>query len=244
MDEGFPVRQNNALHRGKNVVDSIGMDTLYINESIGPSVGKPLNNVHTAPPGSSGVNASQSPHPRAAGIGRGVAIPVPMNYHPAPLHNQVNKVSPTQLQSNNQRSSAPARTSTPVQGTAPQSGHRAGSGSQSSSPPKTSPSINSLDSGETDAASESGKAKGALVGKGRGGSQGTGRGSFVYGGAQVMGAAGNVGVSHGDPNFPTFLPGSYLHCKLYGNFGPNLLFTTSDVGFQFSHVKVCNIAVL
>lgn len=69
---------------------------------------------------------------------------------------------------------------------------------------------NSFDSGETDAASESGKSKGALVGKGKGGSQGSGRGTFLYGGAQVMGASGNMGASHGDQNFPgtpAFLPG-------------------------------------
>ncbi|XP_061359557.1 protein MLN51 homolog isoform X2 [Gastrolobium bilobum] len=203
MDEGFAVQQNNALLRGKNVVDSISLDKLYIDESISPTFGKPLNHVQMAP---SGINASQSPHVRTAGTGRGVAIPVQMNYQPAPSHNQ--KVSPTQLQAI-QRNSAAGRTSTSVQATTPQLGHRPGSGSQSSSPPKTSGSINSFDSGEMDAASESAKAKGALIGKGKGGSQGSGRGSFVYGGAQVMGAAGNVGVSQGDPNFPAtpaFLP--------------------------------------
>lgn len=53
--------------------------------------------------------------------------------------------------------------------------------------------------------SESGKSNSALVGKGRGGIQASGRGSFPYGGAQVMGASGNMGSGHGDPNF-AFLP--------------------------------------
>jgi hypothetical protein len=57
-----------------------------------------------------------------------------------------------------------------------------------------------------DASSESGKAKGALVGKGRGAPQGAGRGPFVYGGA-----AGNMAISQGDPNFPAFLPGLYIY---------------------------------
>lgn len=205
MDEIFPVQQNNAVHRGKNVVDSINMNKLYIDESINPSVGKPLNNVQMAPPGSSGVNATQSPLPRPAGNGRGMPIPLQMNYLPAPSHSQANNVSAAQFQAV-QRSSAPGWTAASVQATAPLSGHRPGSGSRSLSPPKTSASNNSLDSGEMDAVSESDKVKGALVGKGRGGPQGTGRGSFVYGGPQVMGAAGNVGVNHGDPNFPTFLP--------------------------------------
>ncbi|KAK7255326.1 hypothetical protein RIF29_28733 [Crotalaria pallida] len=192
MDQGFPVQPNNALLRGKNIVEQYA------------SIGKPMNNMHMAPPGSSGVDASQSPHPHATGRG-GIAIPVHMNYQPAPLHFQVNKVSPTQPQVN-QSSSAPGRTSTSVQATARQLGHRPGSGSHSSSPPKTSASNNSFDSGELDAASESAKFKGALVGKGRGGPLGGGRGSFVYGGAQLMGPAGNVSVTHGDPNFPAFLP--------------------------------------
>ncbi|KAK2378725.1 protein MLN51 protein [Trifolium repens] len=201
MNEGFPVQQNNAIHRGKNVVDPISMDKLYIDESVGPSVGKPLNNVHLAPSG----HASQSPFPRPAGPGRGAPIPLQMNYPHAPSHNQANKVSPMQMQAI-QRSSVPGRTAASVQATAQQTGHRPGSGSQSSSPPKRSASINSLDSGDMDASSESGKAKGALVGKGRGASQGAGRGPFVYGGAQVMGSAGNMAISQGDPNFPAFLP--------------------------------------
>jgi hypothetical protein len=69
-----------------------------------------------------------------------------------------------------------------------------------------------------DASSESGKAKGALVGKGRGASQGAGRGPFVYGGAQVMGSAGNMAISQGDPNFPAFLPGLYIYIYIYCNF--------------------------
>nr|KYP54224.1 hypothetical protein KK1_000400 [Cajanus cajan] len=169
MEEGFPVQQNNALLRGKNVADSISMAKL------------------------------------ASGTGRGTAIPVQMNYQRAPSHNQINKVSPTQLLAT-QTSSAPGRNSTSVQATVPQLGHRPSSRSQSSSPPKTSMSMNSHDSGDMHDGPESGKAKGALVGNGRGGTHGAGMGSFVYGGAQAMGAAGNVSVSHGDPNVPTFLP--------------------------------------
>ena len=204
VEEGFVVQQNNTLLRGKNVVDTISMDKLYIDESVNPSVGKSLNNLHVVPPGSSGLNASQSPHPRAPV--RGGTIPVQMNYQTATSHNQVNKFPPTQHQAI-QRSSAPGRISTTVQVPASQLGHRPGSGSQASSPPKTSVASNSLDSGEIDGASESGKSKGALVGKGRGVSQGSGRGSFVYGGA--MGTAGNVSGSHGDQNFPAFLPGLF-----------------------------------
>lgn len=203
VDEGFLVQQNNALLRGKNVVDHVSMEKLYIDGPGAPSVGKGFNNLHMPPPGSSGVNASQSTHPR--GTGRGGAVPVQMNYQPAASHNQASKIDPTQLQAIQR--TAPGRTSPSVQAPAPQLGHRPGSGSQTSSPPITSAAISSLDSGEIDAASESGKLKGALVGKGREASQGSGRGSFVFGG--TMGTAGNVNGSHGDQNFPTFLPGQF-----------------------------------
>lgn len=197
MGEGFVAQQNNALHRGKNIVDSISMDKLHIDGSFRPSVGKPLNNLHMHPPGSSEVRASQSTHPRASG--RGGPIPVQMNYHPAASHNQVNKITPSPTQYHAiQKTSAPGRTS--MQAPAPQLGHRPGS----SSPPKASVA-NGSDAGEIDVASESGKSKGTLVGNERAVSQGNGRGSFIYGGA--MGTPGNMGGGRGDQNFPTFLPG-------------------------------------
>ncbi|KAG4945025.1 hypothetical protein JHK87_041032 [Glycine soja] len=201
VNDGFLVQQNSALLRGKNVVDHVSMEKLYIDGPGAPSAGKAFNNMHIPPPGSSGVNASQSAHPR--GHGRGGAVPVQMNYQPVTSHNQVSKIDPTQLQAIQR--TAPGQTSPSLQTPAPQVGNRPGSGSQASSPPKTSNTISSLDSGEIDAASDPSKLKGALVGKGRGAPQGSsGRGSFVYGGA--MGTAGNISGSHGDQNFPTFLP--------------------------------------
>ena len=231
VDEGFLVQQNNVLLRGKNVVDHVSMEKLYIDGPGTPSVGKAFNNMHIPPPGSSGVNASQSAHPR--GHGRGGAVPVQMNYQPVTSHNQVSKIDPTQLQAIQR--TAPGQTSPSLQTPAPQVGNRPGSGSQASSPPKTSNTISSLDSGEIDAASDTSKLKGALVGKGRGAPQGSsGRGSFVYGGA--MGTAGNISGSHGDLNFPTFLPGQFLiscfldnkyhQCQLSGKLGSNRFIVT------------------
>ncbi|KAI4329279.1 hypothetical protein L6164_021562 [Bauhinia variegata] len=202
INEGFSGQPNNARLRGKNVVESINMEKLYIDESTTPAVGKPISSLQLP---SSGVDASHSSQPRASG--RGISIPVQMSYQPTSTHNQLNKVSTTQLQAV-QRSSVPTRTPISVQAPASQLGQRPGSGSQAS-PPRSSVALNSFDSGEMDAASESGKSKAVMVGKGRGGAQGSGRGSFLYGGAQVMGATGNVAVSHGDQNFPAapaFLP--------------------------------------
>ncbi|KAE9588042.1 putative Btz domain-containing protein [Lupinus albus] len=190
VDEGFSVQQNNAPLRGKNVIDSINMDKLYMDESVNPSVGKAINNLHMPPPGSSGVNASHSPHLRAPVMGG--TFPVQMNYQSAAtFHNRVNKNPSTQFQAI-QRNSAPVRTSTSVQAPESQLGHRPGSGAQASSHTET-------DSGEPDTTSELGKSKGTLVGKGRGASQGGGKG-FVYDGPMS-----NVGGSHGDQNFLAFL---------------------------------------
>lgn len=231
VNDGFLVQQNSALLRGKNVVDHVSMEKLYIDGPGAPSAGKAFNNMHIPPPGSSGVNPSQSAHPR--GHGRSGAVPVQMNYQPVTSHNQPSKIDPTQLPAIQR--TAPGRTSPSLQAPAPQVGNRPGSGSQASSPPKTSNTISSLDSGEIDAASDTSKLKGALVGKGRGAPQGSsGRGSFVYGGA--MGTAGNISGSHGDLNFPTFLPGQFLiscfldnkyhQCQLSGKLGSNRFIVT------------------
>ncbi|TXG69135.1 hypothetical protein EZV62_004070 [Acer yangbiense] len=188
LDEGFSVQQTNAMVRGKNIAD---MDKLYIDDS-NASVGKPLNNLQM--PLSSQSKAQ----------GRGVAIPQKISYQPILPHNQANKVSlPTQFHAV-QRSPGQSRVQPSVQSPSQQLGQRSASGSQASSPPNAASVINSYDSGEMESPSESNKSKTALVGKVKG--NGQGRGSFPYGGAQVVGATGNMSVGHGDQNFPTFLP--------------------------------------
>jgi hypothetical protein len=203
MDDSSSGPQTNSL-RGKNIAESVGMDKLYIDDSINAGAGKPLTSLQMPLSGSSLVNTAQSPPTRAQG--RGLSIPGQMNYQPAPPHNQVKRVSPpTQLHAV-QKGPAQSRVQPPAQ----QSSQRSGSGSQASSPPKTALSINSYESGEVESPSESNKSKGALVGKGKANAQGTGRGSFIYGGAQVIGATGSMTVGHGDQNLsatPAFLPG-------------------------------------
>ncbi|KAL4626267.1 hypothetical protein ACB092_05G084000 [Castanea dentata] len=179
MDDGSSVQQTNSLLQGKNIVESVGMDNLYIDDSINTGAGKPLSNMQMPLFGSSLVNPTQSLPLMAQG--RGFSILGQMNYQQGPSHNQVNRVSSsTQLHSVQKG---------PVQSRAL--------------------SINSNESGEAESTSESNKYKGALVGKGKTNTQGTGRGSFMYGGVQVMGATGNMAVGHGDQNFPgtpAFLP--------------------------------------
>ncbi|XP_021628002.1 protein MLN51 homolog isoform X2 [Manihot esculenta] len=206
MDESFSIQQTNALIQGKNIAASVGIDKLYIDDSVASTAAKSLNTMQKSS-GSSLVNGTQSSQSRNQG--RGVSISSQMTYQSAPLQNQVNRVSSSTQPHSIQRSPVQNRAQPSVQVSGQQLGQRPGSGSQASSPPKTALSINSCEPGEAETNSESSKSRSALVGKGKGSSQGSGRGSFMYGGAQVMGASGNMGVGHGDQNFPAtpaFLP--------------------------------------
>ncbi|CAA6666279.1 unnamed protein product [Spirodela intermedia] len=73
------------------------------------------------------------------------------------------------------------------------SGQHSGGGSQVSSPSEV---------GESDSPRGSVKSMSTVSGKSKAITQGGGRGSFLYGGAQVMGASGAMGLAHGDQNFP------------------------------------------
>lgn len=205
IDESFSVQQANALMRGKNIADSVGIDKLYIDDSVTSTAGK--HTIQMPPSGSSLVNTMQSSQSRTQG--RGVAISGQMTYQSAPIRNQVNRVSSATQPHSVQRNPAQNRAQPSVHAPGQQLGQRSGSGSQASSPPNTAMSINSYEPGEAETTSESSKSRGALVGKGKGSIQGSGRSSFLYGGGQVMGATGNMGVGHGDQNFPAtpaFLP--------------------------------------
>lgn len=200
-NESFPPSQANAL-RGKNLVDPIGMEKLNIDDSRTSANGKPLINLRMLPSGSSSISSSQASRSRVHG--RGLAVPGQYTYQPVSTKNNANRVSsPAQLHSVHRSPQGWAQSS--VQVLPQQVGHRPGISSQTSSPPKTATSFNSCEPGEVESSGTS-KPKGVMVGKGNGNFQGAGRGSFLYGGAQVMGAAGNMSVSHGDQNFPNFLP--------------------------------------
>ncbi|XP_048129695.1 protein MLN51 homolog isoform X2 [Rhodamnia argentea] len=203
VDDNFSGPPPNALLRGKNIANSVGIDKLSIDDSVTTSAAKPLATLHIAPTGSS-VNASQSFQTRAQG--KAMAPPAgQMPYQNNPSQGQRNRLSPQVQVHAGQRNAGPNRVQTSPQ----VAGQRPGSGSQASSPPTTAASVNSYETAEMEAASEANKSAGALVGKGKGSVQGGGRGSFVYSGAHVVGAGGNMGVGHGDQNFPgtpAFLP--------------------------------------
>ncbi|XP_012456726.1 protein MLN51 homolog [Gossypium raimondii] len=197
-DENFSASQSSSL-RGKNVLDSLSMAKLYIDDPSMSASAKPLTNVQMVPSGSSLGNTSQPTQSRVQG--RGVAIPGLKAYQPAPHQNQANRVSsPTQIIPV-QRNPVLGRAQYSVQGAAQQLGQHTGM-PQALSPPKTAMSVNSYESGEV----ESSETSKPLVSKGKSSIQGAGRGSFLYSGAQVMGPTGTMAVGHGDKNFPAFLP--------------------------------------
>ncbi|XP_043698672.1 protein MLN51 homolog isoform X2 [Telopea speciosissima] len=196
MEDNYSTPHSNALLRGKNVADPIGLDRLYIDESVCTVSGKPLSNLQMQPSGTLPIITTQSLQSRAQG--RGVAIPGQLSYQPTPPLNQVSRGSaqPSSVQ--------PRPVQIPVQpllASSQQLGQRLGSGSQASSPPKA-PSRNSPEPGESESPPGSSKSRTALVGKGKGNVQGSGRGSFLYSGAQVIGANGTMGVARGDQSFP------------------------------------------
>ncbi|KAM2957813.1 hypothetical protein FF2_024745 [Malus domestica] len=204
VQESFNVPQTNALERGKNIAESVGMNKLYINDSTNPAAGKTLTNIKMSPSGSSFVNTTQAPQSRVQG--RGV-ISGQMSYQPV-SQNQMTRASPSTHLHAVQRNPAQNRSQLALQGPAQQMGQHPGSGSQASSPPNTTMSSNSFESGEVESPSDSSKSKGALVAKGKGSVQGSARGTISYGGAPVTGPTGSMGVNH-DQNFPgapAFLP--------------------------------------
>ncbi|PPD74612.1 hypothetical protein GOBAR_DD28457 [Gossypium barbadense] len=201
-DEKFSLFQSNLL-RGKNVLDPFSMAKLYIDDSSTSASVKPLANMQMLPTGSSLGNTSQPSQSRVQG--RGIANPGPKAYQSAPHHNQVNRVSPPVQVNAVQRIPAQGRAHSSVQAATQQLGQHPSIGSQAASPPKTAMSVSSYESGEVES-SETSKPEGALVNKGKSNLQGAGRGSYLYGGAQIIGATGNMSISHGDQNFPAFLP--------------------------------------
>ncbi|KAK4780250.1 hypothetical protein SAY87_016356 [Trapa incisa] len=192
-DDNFSVAQSHTFQRGKNVVNSIGMEKLCIDDLVTAFPGKPLSSMQAS---SYGSTSSSSEHKQSRTQGKGAP----------PATGQVAYQS-TFPQGLVNKASLPQQVHNRVQPSAQQIGQRP-SGSPAS-PPKTAVSINSYDTGESEPAPESSKPKGTLVAKGRGTIQGGGRGSFIYGGAHVMGGGGPMGVGHGDQNFaatPAFLP--------------------------------------
>ncbi|KAK1264533.1 hypothetical protein QJS04_geneDACA021320 [Acorus gramineus] len=186
--------QSSAPLRGKATIDPIGQDKFYYDGSVRGASMKPLNNSHSFG-SSSSVNPSQSYQSRNQG--RALSIPGQSNYQPNSSTDQVNRGSvQTQVPVVQRKPVLNRVQSVP---SAPQ----LSGGSHPVSAPQAL-SSNSSEIGEVESPSGSSKSKTALVVKGKTSVvQGSGRGSFMYGGAQVIGVTGAMGGGAGDQSFPT-----------------------------------------
>ncbi|XP_042061983.1 protein MLN51 homolog [Salvia splendens] len=144
--------------------------------------------------------------PQLRGQVRGPGSFTQMAYQPVVSNNQHDRVPLPNQQQNVQRNSGQIRAQSSLQGSSQQFKQRVPSNSQAFSPPKAAGSVNTSESGDVESASELNQPKTALVAKGKGSAPGSTKGSFLYGGAQVMGSSASMGSGPGDQNFPAFLP--------------------------------------
>lgn len=206
VGDSITMTRSSGMLREKNTVDSIAMDKLSINDSISMMGGKPANGMQKPLSGTSYVNSTQQ---QWRGQGRGITSMTQMAYQPALSNNQFDRFYPQNHLQNVQRNpgQSHAQSSVPTSGYKHTGGFPGGS---EASPPKATGTVNAVESGELKSPSESTTSKTALVTNGKGSMQGSGMGSFLYGGAQIMGTSGNMGSGQGDQNYPTFLPGNTL----------------------------------
>ncbi|GMH22205.1 hypothetical protein Nepgr_024048 [Nepenthes gracilis] len=202
MEDGYTMQQPNLFPRGKNVIDSVGVDKLYVNDSVPAVPSKQLSNLRI-PAASSSMIANQAPLSRVQS--RGLPLLRPNSFQLSPTNYQVNKVSPP-AQVHTQRNPVQSKIQYSLQPAAQQL--RPVNPPQVSMP-KSSLSLSVLEPGESQSTPESNKSKTALVGKGKAMAPGSGRAPLLYSGAQVMESGGNIVMGHGDHNFPAtpaFLP--------------------------------------
>ncbi|XXG63749.1 hypothetical protein AAC387_Pa05g1862 [Persea americana] len=217
--ENLSTSHSTASMRGKAIAEPNGPDRSFIDDSIHSVSGKQFNNVQLQSSGSPILlDTRQSAQTRSQG--RGPITSGPLNYQPAVSLNQVNKGSAqTQISAVQQRS-----IQSPVQpaprGSSQQLVHRPGSGTQASLTQASS--TNSSEVGDMESPPGSSKSKTALAGKDKESIQGSGKGSFLYGGGQIIGATGPMGLAHGDQSFsatPALLPFMQFGGQHHGGLG-------------------------
>ena len=95
MDNSFPTPRSNSMRRGKNVIDSVGIDKLNVDDSVSPASARPLN-LHLPSSATSPFSANLMPPCR--GEDSSIAMPGSAVFQPPPTNNQVEKAStpPTQ----------------------------------------------------------------------------------------------------------------------------------------------------
>ncbi|TVU34361.1 hypothetical protein EJB05_16193, partial [Eragrostis curvula] len=189
MDE--KRQQSGPMGRGRTAVDYSGRDRFHADGPVRSSPGR--GTTTSSGFAGSSVNSGQSSIVRSPGGSSSIGN------QPTPSLRQTSRIS-TQPQSNTsvmqQKSGQIANTSA-TRVPSQQLSNRASNPSSAAQ----HLSVKSIESGENGSYPNPNNPKApsavSIVN-----SQESGRGSFVYGGAQVIGAAGAVGLSQGDQNFP------------------------------------------
>ncbi|ONK76617.1 uncharacterized protein A4U43_C03F30200 [Asparagus officinalis] len=206
MGNNFLSSQSGSTFRAKATEDSFSHDRKYIDDSLRSVAGKALANAQVQSSGSPLTSANMTQTSQSRAQGRNSNTTGQPNYQPTNLVSQVPR-APQQLQAplGQQRPQTQYQPALRVS-TQQVVQRRPSSGNQVSSPPHA-PTTNASGLGETDSPLDSNNSKTQLIARGKTGSQGAGRGSFLYNGAQIIGASGAMGLSQNDQNFPgTLLP--------------------------------------
>lgn len=220
MENKFPAPLSGSLVRGKNVVDSLGHDRLYIDDTLRSVAGKTPANAHLQSSVSSVSSLNTTQSPNSAVQLRGLTVNGPSNYQATGSVTQIGRGSVQIPQPVVQQRTFQTPLQPSLRVSTQQFGQRAVNGNQCSSPPHGLPT-NSSEVRETDSPPDSSKSKTLLVGKGKTSNQGTGRG-FLYGGSQVIGATGAMGLNPNDQNFsatPAILPVMQFGGQHHGSLG-------------------------
>ncbi|CAO2815355.1 unnamed protein product [Amaranthus hypochondriacus] len=95
VEHNISMQHSTSLTRGKNVIDSMGLDKLHIDDSLSRVSVKPLSNMHLSTSASPPVGANQMTQSRPHG--RGIAPSGSAVFQPQ-TNNQVDKVSSQAVQ--------------------------------------------------------------------------------------------------------------------------------------------------
>ncbi|KAK9690315.1 hypothetical protein RND81_09G119200 [Saponaria officinalis] len=132
VDPNFSIPVSNSLVRGKNIVGSVGIEKLHINDSVSPASTKVNNDLHLRSHASSSSSRKQWTH--LGGQGWDMEPTKPAVVRPPQTNNQVNKASLKTTQAYQRRA---VQTQAQLQAPGQQLAQRPLIVSQSSSPPKT-----------------------------------------------------------------------------------------------------------
>ncbi|RWR77500.1 histone H3.v1-like protein isoform X2 [Cinnamomum micranthum f. kanehirae] len=221
-EEKSSTSHSTSLMRGKTIAQLNAPERSFMDDSVHPISGKQLNNFQSQSSGSSMPLNTRQTTAQLRSQERGPAIGGQLNYQQSASHflDLFNRGSAqTQIAVVQQRSiQSPVQ---PASRVSPQQlGQRPGSGTQGSL--NQASSADSSEAGDMESPPASSKSNTALAGKAKDSTHGSGKSSILYGGSQVIGATGPMGLAHGDQKFsatPALLPVMQFGGQHHGGLG-------------------------